>query len=205
MRRMVPLSRLANLGGAERGLTYSEIEPRQRQYGSNAILEAPPSGWRNVVRNTSRDPMVWFLFATALLFAWLGDYAEAAVLSVALLPIAGMDAYLHRRTQATTEGLSGRLASRADVVRDGTRVQVAAIDLVPGDLVIVTEGASFPADGLIVSGDDLQVDESLLTGEAMPVRKPAWSGRLHQWRCLDQRSALHFSPHSKCNRAPPCH
>jgi len=168
---MVPLSRIENLGGAERGLTYGEVERRQNRYGSNAIVEAHASGWRDVVRNTSRDPMVWFLFATALLFAWLGDYAEAAVLSVALLPIAGMDAYLHRRTQATTEGLSGRLASRADVVRDGTRVQVAAVDLVPGDLVIVTEGISFPADGVIVSGDGLQVDESLLTGEAMPVRK----------------------------------
>jgi len=59
------------------------------------------------------------------------------------------------------------------VVRDGTIVDIAAVDLVPGDLVIVSEGESFPADGLIVSGDALQVDESALTGEAMPVHKQA--------------------------------
>ncbi|TFG81156.1 MAG: cation-transporting P-type ATPase, partial [Chromatiales bacterium] len=104
-------------------------------------------------------------------FTWLGDFAEAAVLAAALLPIVGMDAYLHRRTQATTEGLSGRLAARAQVVRDGAVVDIASTDLVPGDLVSVTAGESFPADGLIVNGDGLQADESALTGESMPVRK----------------------------------
>jgi Ca2+-transporting ATPase len=84
-----------------------------------------------------------------------------------------MDAYLHRRTQSTTAGLSERLASQARVVRDGATVAIAAVDLVPGDLVMVGEGESFPADGLIVSGDGLQVDESALTGEAMPVHKRA--------------------------------
>jgi Ca2+-transporting ATPase len=115
--------------------------------------------------------MVWFLLATALLFLWLGDFVEAAVLAAALVPIGGMDAYLHRRTQATTEGLAGRLASVAYVVRDGSRTEIPAASLVPGDLIIVSEGTSFPADGLIVGGDGLQADESTLTGEAMPIRK----------------------------------
>ena len=178
MRRSVPISRIEGLGDRRHGLTHAEVDERQRRYGSNTILEAPPSGWRDVVRDTCRDPMVWFLVGTALLFAWLGDFAEAAVLGVALLPIAGMDAYLHRRTQATTEGLRGRLASRAQVVRDGTCAEIPAIDLVPSDLVIVATGKSFPADGLIVGGDNLQVDESALTGEAMPVRKRVFDGHV---------------------------
>ena len=102
---------------------------------------------------------------------WLGDFVEAAVLAAALVPIMGMDAYLHRRTQATTEGLAGRLASVAHVIRDGAPAELPAADLVPGDLVLVREGTPFPADGLIVGGDGLQADESSLTGEAMPVRK----------------------------------
>jgi Ca2+-transporting ATPase len=82
-----------------------------------------------------------------------------------------MDAYLHRRTQASTEGLSGRLATQAKVHRDGATLSISARELVPGDLVEVSGGESFPADGLIVSGEGLQVDESALTGEALPVRK----------------------------------
>ena len=178
MWRSVPTSRVKGLGDSQRGLTHAEVDERLRRYASNAILEASSSGWRDIVRETTRDPMVWFLVGTALLFAWLGDFAEAAVLAVALFPIAGMDAYLHRRTQATTEGLRGRLASSAQVVRDGSYAEIAAIDLVPGDLVIVAAGESFPADGLIVGGDSLQVDESTLTGEAMPVRKRTFDGQV---------------------------
>ncbi|PUB08464.1 Ca2+-transporting ATPase [Yoonia sediminilitoris] len=115
--------------------------------------------------------MIWFLIGTAVLFIWLGDLTEAAVLGAALIPIAGMDAYLHRRTQASTEGLRARLASQARVLRDGREKDVPSEELVPGDLVIVPAGAYFPADGLIQSGEALQADESTLTGEALPVRK----------------------------------
>ncbi|GAB4352740.1 MAG: calcium-translocating P-type ATPase, PMCA-type [Kiloniellaceae bacterium] len=171
MRRAVPLSRLAGLDGGQQGLSAEAAERQRGRYGANAILEEPPARWRDTLRDTLRDPMVWFLLGTAAIFTWLGDYAEAAVLAAALLPIVGMDAYLHRRTQATTAGLSGRLAAKARVLRDGRAADIPATAVVPGDLAVVREGEAFPADGVIVAGDGLQVDESALTGEAMPVRK----------------------------------
>jgi Ca2+-transporting ATPase len=174
MRRSFPVSRIAVADGNASGLTTIEVEERRRKYGLNCVVDTPAAGWRDIARDTARDPMVWFLVATAALFAGLGDITEASVLAVALMPIVGMDAYLHRRTQATTEGLRGRLASHADVLRDGSRQKVLAVDLVPGDLVVVAPNESFPADGLIVYGDGIQVDESALTGEAMPVRKRAF-------------------------------
>lgn len=174
MRRLVPLSRMGDLGDLETGLTGAQADERRREFGLNAILEGPPAGWGDVLRDTLRDPMVWFLVGTSLLFLWLGELAEAVVLAIALLPIAGMDAWLHRRTQASTEGLSGRLASHAQVVRDGALMQIAALDLVPGDLAVVSAGSAMPADGLIVAADNVQIDESALTGEAMPVRKSAF-------------------------------
>ena len=122
--------------------------------------------------------MIWFLVATSTLFAVIGDIAEAGILAVALLPIIGMDAYLHRRTQASTEGLAGRLAASATVICDGRQMDVPSIDLVPGDLVSLELGGSLPADGLIVAGRGIQVDESALTGEAMPVRKEPFEGHL---------------------------
>ena len=73
MRRSFPLSRTAGLGAADRGLTDAEAEQRRALYGRNSIVEAPPSGWRNVARDTVRDPMIWFLAGTAMLFVWLAE------------------------------------------------------------------------------------------------------------------------------------
>ena len=115
--------------------------------------------------------MIWFLIAASGLVAFIRDYGGAMTLLAAMVPLVAMDAYLHRRTQASTEGLSGRLATQAKVHRDGATLSISARELVPGDLVEVSGGESFPADGLIVSGEGLQVDESALTGEALPVRK----------------------------------
>ncbi len=176
MRHLVPSDRIAGLFDANRGLTADEVEQRRRHYGSNDILGDRRSGWGDITRDTARDPMVWLLVATAFLFAWLGDYIEASVLALALVPIAGMDAYLHRRTQATTEGLAGRLATQVRVLRDGVARDIPSAELVPGDLVVVNQSESFPADGVLVAGVNLQADESALTGEAMPVRKRPFEG-----------------------------
>jgi Ca2+-transporting ATPase len=177
VRHAFPSERIAGLP-AGRGLTSAEAEARRRRYGSNDILENSHTGWNAVIRDTALDPMVWFLVATAVLFAWLGSYGEAAILGLALLPIAGMDAYLHRRTQATTEALAGRLAPEASVLRDGAVRTVPLVEIVPGDLVLVEEGGTFPADGTLADGTNIQADESALTGEAMPVRKHPWRGAL---------------------------
>lgn len=99
MRHLIPSDRIAGLLNADRGLTTQEVEQRRRLHGMNDILGDRRSGWGDIARDTARDPMVWLLVATALLFTWLGDYVEASVLALALVPIAGMDAYLHRRTQ----------------------------------------------------------------------------------------------------------
>lgn len=175
MQRNAPIERLEGLWSRDVGLYGPEVAKRLAKYGPNAILADSSSGWLEVLRNTIKDPMIWFLVGTATLFIGLGDHTEAAVLAAALIPIAGMDIYLHRRTEASTEGLRARLASQARVIRDGSERDLPAVGLVPGDLVIVPAGAYFPADGLLLSGTALQVDESTLTGEAMPVRKESIS------------------------------
>lgn len=175
-RRAAPLDRLTGLLGAEPGLTEAEAVARRERYGANAIVEAPPSRWRDLATDTARDPMLWFLGATGVVYAAVGDVREAMTLLVALVPLAGMDAFLHWRSRASTEELRSRIAERAVVVREGRRREVSALELVPGDLAVVAPGEFFPADGLIVGGADLQADESTLTGEAYPVAKRPWSG-----------------------------
>lgn len=175
-KRSVPADRLEGLLSSARGLTANEVAARRVRFGANDIIEDPPSPWRRLLRDTARDPMLWFLLGTSVLFAVIGDRAEAIVLMVALLPLVGMDAYLHRRTQASTQGLASRLASSATVVRDSAAVEILARELVVGDLVLVGSGQAFPADGLVLDGSELQADESALTGEAFPVRKQPLAG-----------------------------
>ncbi len=171
MQRKAPLERLEGLWTGFEGIDDAGVLERRAKYGPNTIVTETSSSWLEIARSTVQDPMIWFLVGTAALFLWLGDYTEAVILAAALIPIVGMDAYLHRRTQASTEGLRARLASHARVIRDGAEQDIPSTALVPGDLVIVPAGAYFPADGLILSGNALQADESTLTGEALPVRK----------------------------------
>ena len=163
--------RLAEIPAGDGGLGAEEASARLRRFGPNDVV--PPRGraWLGLVRDTARDPMIWFLVAIAALYLALGKASEGVPLLIAILPLVGMDAYLHRRTSASTEGLESRLARRATVVRDGADVEIPVAELVPGDLARVVAGSPFPADGIILSGDDLKVDESSLTGEAFPVRK----------------------------------
>lgn len=171
MRRGAPRERLAATLSADVGLTEDEARERRARYGDNDIVELARNPWLDLLRDTAKDPMLWFLALTGGIYLWLGERIEAVTLLFAVVPLAGMDALLHRRTQASVEGLSGTLASRARVVRGGAVALVPAAELVPGDLVIVGPGQPFPADGLIVAGAELQADESALTGESLPARK----------------------------------
>ena len=173
MLRAVPLERLGESFGTLQGLTTEQVKASAARYGGNLILEAAPGGWVRLLTETLKDPMLWFLLGTSGLFAFVGQWTESLILLAALVPFLGMDAYLHRRTHASVEGLSTRLASRATVVRENANAVIASTEVVPGDLVLVSAGETFPADGLVVHGERMQADESALTGEAFPVHKEA--------------------------------
>lgn len=173
MTRPLPLDRLCGLLTGAGGLDSAQAEAQRRRFGRNDIAEAETRRWRDLLRDTARDPMIWFLAGTAALYGALGELVEAGTLLVAVLPLIGMDALLHWRTQASTEGLRSHLATAATVWRDGALAAIAVGDVVPGDLAVVEAGAAFPADGIIVGGRELQVEESALTGESYPVRKHA--------------------------------
>lgn len=176
MHRRVPLDRLPPQGDMDGGLTDREVEARRSAFGQNLILEEVSGGWLRLLQETLKDPMLWFLAGTSSMFALVGQWTESAVMLAALVPFLGMDAYLNRRTSASIEGLSARLSTQATVERAGNRQVIPAVDIVPGDLVIMGAGEAFPADGIFVSGERMQADESSLTGEAFPVRKAGVGG-----------------------------
>jgi P-type Ca2+ transporter type 2C len=169
--RHYPLERLENLWNSERALTTQEVGERRAKFGANNIVESTPHPWWGLIQDTVKDPMLWFFAGTSALYTLVGQHNEAVILLVAILPLLGMDVYLHRRTQASTAGLRSRLATTAIVFRDGSEVSIPSRELVPGDLVRVSAGDPLPADGIFVAASDVQIDESALTGEAYPVGK----------------------------------
>lgn len=171
MKRALDRTRIA--GSSASGLTEVDVASRRTRYGPNDIVDAVEDPWWALLRDTARDPMIWLLASTGAVYAVLGETGEALTMFVSIAPLVGMDLFLHRRTQASIAGLASRLATTARVVRDGAAREIVALDLVPGDLAIVATGEPFPADGIVVGGEELQADESALTGEAFPARKRA--------------------------------
>ena len=171
MQHRLPQERLHLIGLHPGGLDDVAVSAARQLYGNNDLLGQPVAGWRAIATDTARDPMLWFLIGTALLFAFIGDRLEAILLAVALLPILGMDAWLHWRTQASTASLASRISAEARVLRNGQLQQVPSLAVVPGDLLEVRAGEHAAADGMVVSGDGVQIDESALTGESLPARK----------------------------------
>lgn len=173
MRHDLPLERVSGLDA--RGLRAAEVAERRAAFGPNDIVEAPRGGARALARETAKDPMLWFLVATSTIYGAIGQWTEASVLLASIVPLAGMDVWLHKRTHASTQTLQSRLATRARVVRDGVELDIASVDVVVGDLARVTAGESFPADGVLIATEHAQADESALTGEALPVAKTPWT------------------------------
>jgi Ca2+-transporting ATPase len=173
--RDIPLNDIGELLSHARGLDEAEVAARRTRFGPNDILIRGPAPWRLLLQDTARDPMIWFLVGMGALYALIGAYRDTLVLLLALLPLLGMDAYLHRRTMASTQGLAQRLAAGCTVERAGRRQNIAARDLVPGDLVHLAPGDLVPADAIVLAGAEIQIDESSLTGESASIRKTIWA------------------------------
>jgi Ca2+-transporting ATPase len=153
------------------GLTLKEVIDQKKRFGENSILEVASNRWIELLKETIKDPMIWFLLGIGLVFVLIGQHSEALTLFVAILPLILMDAFLHWRTQAATLGLKSNLSSKITVIREHNEVTIDSKELVPGDLLKISTGLFIPADGILEEAHEVQIDESVLTGEAFPISK----------------------------------
>ena len=155
------------------GLSVAEAARRLRAEGPNAL----PSGARrtawDIARDASREPMFVLLFGAGLLYLSFGDVREGLTLFGFVVVIVAMTLYQEGKAERALEALRDLTSPRARVVREGAVRHIAGAQVVRGDVLLLGEGERVPADGILLSANDLQVDESLLTGEALPVRKRA--------------------------------
>ncbi|MFO0773198.1 MAG: cation-transporting P-type ATPase [Nitrospiraceae bacterium] len=179
----ISLDSLKHLHLRDGGLTDTDVSSQRARYGRNEIVEATGHSWIAIVLDTIKDPMIWFLLGIGLAFLLMGNSDDATILFLAMIPLMGMDTFLHWRTQASTEGLKDRLTSTVTAIRNDTDASVDSRELVPGDLIRAAPGLFLPADGLFQTATDIQVDESVLTGEALPISKRA--SPLHPFQAAD--------------------
>ncbi len=159
------------------GLTSEEARRRLAIHGPNEIRDRERRGLGRILAGIATEPMFGLLLLAAVVYLALGDLAEGMLLAAFAALTVGLVVLQERRSERALDALRELATPQARVWRDGRLVRLPARDLVPGDLFVVCEGERVAADGLLREATGLGVDESLLTGESVPVRKRAADGR----------------------------
>ena len=155
----------------EHGLSTAEAAERLQRDGPNRLPPRQRRGPWHLVLEVVREPMFAMLVAGAALYLALGETGDGLLLLAAVVMVISLTLYHERRTGRALEALAELSSPRARVVRDGDELRIPSHEVVIGDVLIVSEGDRIPADAVLRRATHLAVDESLLTGESLPVLK----------------------------------
>ncbi|MHB8859273.1 MAG: cation-translocating P-type ATPase [Thermoleophilia bacterium] len=158
------------------GISEQEAADRLAAEGYNELPSSTRRGILNIAFDVVREPMFILLIAAGVLYLLLGDLEEALLLLLFVFVIMGITLYQERKTEHALEALRDLSSPRARVIRDGVVKRIAGREVVREDTLVVEEGDRIPADAILSSCINLSVDESLLTGESIPVAKCAGEG-----------------------------
>lgn len=160
-----------NEGAIFNGLTELEVQERLIKYGYNDLGERRLASVLENFFKIIADPMGLMLLILSGVYWALGKNSDAIVLLVAYVPIVAVDVVLEIRSQKALRTLKKSLKSTCHVIREGKTKSISVRELVPGDLLILEEGQTIPADGSLRQVSNLTMDESSLTGESIPIEK----------------------------------
>ena len=159
------------LGSSRQGLSRTEAEDRLRRFGPNRLEQRKgPSRLVRFLRQFE-SPLVYVLLAAGLVTAAVGHYVDAVVVLVVLVANAVIGYVQETKAAAAMESLLKMTAPTATLLRNGAHVEVELWQVVPGDIVLLVAGDKVPADLRLLEVHSLQIDESPLTGESLPVTK----------------------------------
>ncbi|HJE49905.1 MAG TPA: cation-translocating P-type ATPase [Lactobacillus johnsonii] len=163
---------LKELGASEQqGLTSKAAQEKLAQVGSNALVEGKKKSVVEVFLEQFKDLMVIILIVAAVISAFTGNLESTAVIIVVLILNAILGTVQHVKAEKSIEALKSLSAPAAKVLRDGKKQEIAAKDVVPGDILLLEAGDLVTADGRILDNFSLQVNESSLTGESTNIDK----------------------------------
>jgi P-type Ca2+ transporter type 2C len=165
-----------------KGLTETEAALILKRDGFNELpTQKERSGFAILLKILS-EPMLILLVSAGTIYLFMGEIKDALLLVFSIFIVIGITFYQERKTEKTLEALRELSSPRALIIRDGVQKRIAGRDVVVGDIVIIHEGDRVPADSVVLSCENLSIDESLLTGESMPVRKIEWDEKMEMTR-----------------------
>ncbi len=159
------------------GLTTQEALARRQSYGENLLPEERGASSWAILLNQLKSPLVYIILAAALVSLAVGEYGDFWIIIAVVAIDTALGFIQEYQAQQTYTALKKLIKPTTTVIRDGSRQEIEAHLLVPGDLVVLSAGERIPADGELIEGAKISVDEAILTGESEPVNKQAVSGR----------------------------
>jgi magnesium-transporting ATPase (P-type) len=155
------------------GLANTEVARRLQQYGANALPRKSPPGLLEVFLNQFKSPLIYVLVAAAVVSLLIREFSDAIFIGAVLLLNAIIGTVQEYSAQRSADALQKMMTTRVRVLREGDAYEVDSEDIVPGDIVLLESGERVPADMRLLECHNLEIDESLLSGESIAVIKHA--------------------------------
>ena len=156
------------------GLGEEEVRLRLREEGYNELPAQKKQTVLDIAFNVLKEPMLLLLIGSGLVYLLLGEVKDALMLLSFVFVVIGITFYQERKTENALDALRNLASPRALVLRGGRQFRVPGREVVRDDIVFLQEGDRVPADAVVLAAVNLSADESLLTGESVPVRKSEW-------------------------------
>ncbi len=162
------------------GLSEVEATRLLKVHGYNELPSQKKPSLLSILIRVLSEPMLLLLIGCGILYFLIGETKDAAMLVAFVFVMIGITFFQERKTERTLEALRELSSPRALVIRDGKQIRIPGREVVRKDLIVIREGDRIPADATVLTSENLMVDESLLTGESIPVRKSDWDYKLSQ-------------------------
>ena len=157
------------------GLSDIQVKNKIIQFGYNELLISKPKTIFKIALEIIKEPMFLLLISCGLLYIIIGDYREGLILLSATWVIIFITFYQYKKSERAMDALKQLAAPSALVIRNGCEFRISSRELVPDDIMILREGDRITADAVLLETASLMVDESLLTGESLPVIKNVYT------------------------------
>ncbi len=156
------------------GLNSVRAAEKLRVEGHNTLPSSKPKNFLSIAFGVVREPMFILLVACGTLYLVMGDLQGGIMLLGFVFVIMGIEFFQEKKTEKALDALKDMASPRALVIRDGNEKRIAGFEVVTGDIIVLQEGDRVPADATVLQSVNLLADESLMTGEPVPVRKNEW-------------------------------
>ena len=153
------------------GLSNQEVPYLQKQYGKNIFSTGKQHRFFHIIKDIFREPMFIMLVVACSLYFILGQIGEGIMMAVAMAIVTAISLYQEVKSSRALESLKQFTEPRITVIREGIEQLISNDELVPGDIMMIEEGMKIPADAIVLQSNDLSLNESIITGESLPVEK----------------------------------